>query len=559
MVQTTLLFNALRQESYQAAKPRLLYRAQYNELANALVNNAINNALANNALDGNVSGAPSAQVTSSNVASNVASSNVASSNATSSNITSSNNASSTANPSASVGTVTGIAILITDGNTNSNSAESGAEHSDKNNDGHSLEHDLEQLAHLEHPHIFLLNDQTEQLALDPREHMTLYYSPALSYGMLGLAADQADDPWLERVVTVQLDTPLDVVRALVKVPSLLSDVNAALADNMRFALLESLLAAPPAISSVPERSGYLYLMNQLGCFQSAYERLESLCVGIAERLHTSVESQEILKTCLRYLADVGESNHNTQPALNISVGQGAAAVSLAAMVALVSDYVRQANTGDKALLLLREHVRTRYPLTAFQALGQYERDIITDADQATLSGIVEGEDLFSVLQMAQSLSRSGTLLLEGLGTEQKRGWVALKSGQATGIETFGATGIEALLEIILWGTSQFSFFDATTVTAQPLNKGTNELLMNIAQYLDFISQLSERGFSLKATINTTQAGHPETFAEVFNALEQHSTLDELVAAGHSRTTLLPALAALSEAGWLEFAANQGDN
>lgn len=550
MVQTTLLFNALRQESYQAAKPRLLYRAQYNALTNTLVNNAINDALANNAFDGNTNGTPSAQATSSNIAlSNIALSNIASSNDTS----------STTNPLASLETVAGIAILVTDGNTNKNSAESSDEHSDKNSNGHPLEHDLEQLAHLEHAHIFLLNDQTKHLALDPREHMTLYYSPALSYGILGLAADQADDPWLERIVTVQLDTPLDVVRALVKVASLLSDVNAALADDMRFALLESLLAAPPAISSVPERSGYLYLMNQLGCFQSAYERLESLCVGIAERLHTSVESQEVLKTCLRYLADVGESNHNTQPALNVYIGQGAAAVSLAAMVALVSDYVRQANTGDKALLLLREHVRTRYPLTAFQALGQYERDIITDADQATLSGIVEGEDLFSVLQMAQSLSRSGTLLLEGLGTEQKRGWVALKSGQATGIETFGATGIEALLEIILWGTSQFSFFDATTVTAQPLNKGTNELLMNIAQYLDFISQLSERGFSPNATINTTQAGQPETFAEVFDALEQHNTLDELIAAGHSRTTLLPALAALSEAGWLEFVAHQGDN
>lgn len=40
MVQTTPLFNALRQESYQAAKPRLLYRAQYRELANTLIETA---------------------------------------------------------------------------------------------------------------------------------------------------------------------------------------------------------------------------------------------------------------------------------------------------------------------------------------------------------------------------------------------------------------------------------------------------------------------------------------------------------------------------------------
>lgn len=544
MVQTTPLFNALRQESYQAAKPRLLYRAQYSELASTLVHHAVSHALADEALDGNLNATQSASLASSNAL----------------------------NPSGStVSLAPSIAILITDGHIDKHIdkhiASDTAHNTPSSDGGRPREHDLnqhaveqqhlERLSQLEHPSVFVLNDKTKQLALDPREYVTLYYSPALSYGMLGLAADQADDPWLERVITVQLDTPLDVVRALVKVPSLLSGVDTAFADSMRFVLLESLLAAPPTVSGVPERSGYVYLMNQLGCFQSAYERLESLCVGIAERLHASAESQETLKTCLRYLADVGEGSH-TQPALNMHVGQGAATVSLAAVVALVSDYVRQPNTGDKALLALREYVRTRYPLTAFQALSQYERDIITDADQATLSGIVEGEDLFSVLQMAQSLSRSGTLLLESLGTEQKRGWIALKSGQATGIETFGATGIEALLEVILWGTSQFSFFDATTVTGQSLNKSTNELLMNIAQYLDFISQLGERGFSLKATIKTTQAGQPETFAEVFDALEQHHTLDALVAAGYPRTTLLPALAALSDAGWLEFVANQDD-
>jgi hypothetical protein len=227
-------------------------------------------------------------------------------------------------------------------------------------------------------------------------------------------------------------------------------------------------------------------------------------------------------------------------------------------VALVSDYVQQPTPGERALLALREHVPRRYPLQAFQMLSQFERDILTAADQATLSGIVEGEDLFSVLQMAQSLSRNGTLLLEGLNTDQKRGWVALKSGQATGIETFGATGIEALLEIILWGTSQFSFYDATTVTAQPFKKSTNELLMNIAQYLDFINQLHERGFSVKATIQTTKLGKPDTFVDVFHALEQHHTLNALITAGYARTTLLPALAALSETGWLEFTPDLSD-
>lgn len=385
--------------------------------------------------------------------------------------------------------------------------------------------------------------------------------------MLGLAADQTDDPWLERVVTVQLDTPLDVVQALVKLPSLLVSSDATLAGDLRFALLESLLAAPPTISSVPERSNYVHLINQLGSFQHNFERLESLCLGVAERFQANASAspdqsnlknnlknnlKSNLKTCLRYLADISDGTQSDLPALDVVFEVGASAISLASIVALVSDYVQQPTPGEQALLTLRECIPKRYPLPAFQALSQYERDIITDADQATLSGIVEGEDLFSVLQMAQSLSRNGTLLLEGLGTEQKRGWIALKSGQATGIETFGTTGIEALLEIILWGTSQFSFFDATTVTAQPLNKSTNELLMSIAQYLDLISQLTEHGFSPKAIIVPTQTGEPNTFTAMFHALEHHPSLDELIIAGFARSEVLPALAALSEAGWLAF-------
>jgi hypothetical protein len=493
MVQTTPLFNALRQESYQAAKPRLLYRAQYHELANTLITTA--------------------QLTPES----------ASTDTTPPPVTTS---AATTNP---------ITLLVTDKSpTDTPFAE-------------------------RHGHTFQLTNGTGQVILDAREMLTLYYSPALCYGMLGLAADQAEDPWLERVVTVQLDNPLDVVRALVKLPSLLANSDARLAGDLRFALLESLLAAPPTINSVPERSSYVHLVNQLGGFQHNFERLESLCVGVADRLHTNVAAspdrsnlKSDLKTCLRYLADISDGTQSDLPALNVTFGAGANAVCLASIVALVSDYVQQPTPGEQALLALRECVPKRYPLQAFQALSQYERDIITDADQATLSGIVEGEDLFSVLQMAQSLSRNGTLLLEGLGTDQKRGWIALKSGQATGIETFGATGIEALLEIILWGTSQFSFFDATTVTAQPLNKSTNELLMSIAQYLDFISQLTEQGFSPKAIITPTQVGEPDSFAAMFHALEHHPSLDDLIIAGYSRSEVLPALAALSEAGWLVF-------
>jgi hypothetical protein len=483
MVQTIPLFNALRQESYQAAKPRLLYRAQYTELANTLINTA-----------------PSA---------------------------------STSTTAATVTTSSGavVALLVTE--------------------DHASEPELDSVSKHQR-HMFRLADATKYVALDPRERLTLYYSPALCYGLLGLAADQADDPWLERIITVQLDTPLDVVRALIKLASLLMATDATLAGDMRFALLESVLAAPPAINSVPERSNYLHLINQIAAFQSGYERLESLCLGIAERLQAPAAIKSALKICLRYLADISDGAQSDLPALNVAISQHVTDISLAAIVALVSDYVQQPTPGDQALLALREHVPRRYPLRAFQALSQYERDIITDADQATLSGIVEGEDLFSVLQMAQSLSRNGTLLLEGLGNDQKRGWIALKNGQAIGIETFGATGIEALLEIILWGTSQFSFFDTTTITAQPLNKGTNELLMNIAQYLDFISQLNERGFSPKAAITLTQTNQPDTFTAIVHALEQHNSLDELIAAGHTRTELLPALAALSEAGWLEF-------
>lgn len=487
MVQTTPLFNALRQESYQAAKPRLLYRTQYAELANTLIQAA--------------QSPPTAHT---------------------------------------------VALLV------SNVQLDNHQHTDG-------------LPNAVAGHTFWLAHETTSpsLSLDPREMLTLYYSPALSYGVLGLAADPTDrqtdqqvasDPWLERIITVQLDTPLDVVRALVKLPSLLTEVDAVLAGDMRFALLESLLAAPPTIGSVPERSSYVHMVNQLGCFQSANERLEKLCLGIAERLQTPADNKDALKICLRYLADANDITQDL-PSLDILLEQNTKTVSLAAMVALVSDYIQQANPGERALLALREHVPRRYPLRAFQLLSQFERDILTNADQATLSGIVEGEDLFSVLQMAQSLSRSGTLLLESLGTDRKRGWVSLKAGQATGIETLGTTGVEALLEIILWGTSQFSFYDATTVTAQPLNKSTNELLMNIAQYLDFINQLHERGFSVKATIRVSQTGEPDMFVDVFHALTQHPSLEALILAGYARTTLLPALATLSETGWLEFTAN----
>jgi hypothetical protein len=39
---------------------------------------------------------------------------------------------------------------------------------------------------------------------------------------------------------------------------------------------------------------------------------------------------------------------------------------------------------------------------------------------------------------------------------------------------------------------------------------------------------------------------------MFHALEHHPSLDDLIIAGYSRSEVLPALAALSEAGWLVF-------
>jgi hypothetical protein len=411
---------------------------------------------------------------------------------------------------------------------------------------------------------------TWPVPLNPREEFALCYTPTFSYGLLGLEADpESDDPRLQRVITVQLEDTLDVIRALVKVVEVLTLETDSAAD-LRYVLLETLLSTPPLIQS-SEQTSYVKLMNKLGCFRSDAERLESLALAVARRLQVAKTSLTTLRTSLRTLADKPKRNlkrsstsslPDTLASLAIPlVGAGPVTaqtqqhVMLAAVVATISDYLQYPKIGSDALFAMRAHVPERYPLQVFQSLSQHEREVLIDATPATLSGIVEGEDLFSVLQMAQTLSRDGTLLLEGLGIrDQQRGWVAFQAGQAVGIETHHETGLEALLEIVLWGASQFRFYDVTSVTAQPLNTSNSELLMSIATYLDILARLGTLGFSARAQLLRLNEGSPEKYADVLTAATTVPSFSALVATGYSRSTLLQALDYLTQTDWLEFGA-----
>ncbi|MEM6428966.1 MAG: DUF4388 domain-containing protein [Deinococcota bacterium] len=404
----------------------------------------------------------------------------------------------------------------------------------------------------------------------PSETLALCYSPALSYGLLGFEADEPrDDPSFHTMVTLQLDHTLDVIRALVNVVELVA-AHTSLADDLRYFLLETLLSIPPTLTEASDYTSYFQLVNKLGCFRSDTERLISLALAVADRLQAAKTSLSTLQTLLRDLASLPKRTVFANLELaSLAIPLAGATptassgstqtqhIMLAAVVATISDYLQHPKTGSEALLAMRQHVPRRYPLQVFQSLSQHERDVLTNATQATLSGIVEGEDLFSVLQMAQSLARDGTLVLEGLGvSNQRRGWVALRAGQAVGIETQHDVGLEALLEIILWGASQFSFYNVTSVTAQPLNKTSSELLMSIATYLDILERLNDLGFSAKAQWLRLRDGDPEQYTDVLRAATTTPTatpsFNALVAAGHARSRLLHALDHLTQTGWLEF-------
>lgn len=426
--------------------------------------------------------------------------------------------------------------------------------------------------------------------INAKEKLLMILSADFSYGLLAHELNDPPglEPLLQRVGTLQLHRSIDVMTALATVLKLAYDQDRSLGVRLERVLARLLsLYAPRYVDAddpveLEHYLGVLRLLADLGDVREGHEplvsdRLASLSMLIATRLGATSLHQEALQRTLKLLdmdpfntlSAAGRRTNSPELLLELTgtilgryenvdgsgrpQGLESESITLGARILrIVQDYLRAGSDTD-ALKLLRERVKEVYDPKVFMALSQVERDAALDNARPTLTGVASGEDLFGVLQMAQTLSRSGTLVFDSFsGKHQLRGWIGLEQGTITGIETKSESGEEALIDIITWGTGRFSLFGIEAVMLEPKQRGTSELLMLSATYLDNLRSLQELGFQTAVPIRVLRSGTPAAFEELLKILKQGVSFETLFDQGYERRWLIDGLAHLARERWIDF-------
>ncbi len=426
--------------------------------------------------------------------------------------------------------------------------------------------------------------------INPKEQLLVVLSADFSYALLAheLNDPAGLEPLLQRVGTLQLHRAIDVMTALTTVLKLAYDQDHGLGVRLEQVIARLLTNQAPRYVKVDdpvELEHYMGVLKHLADLGDAREdhdplvsdRLASLTMLVATRLGATGLQQEALQRTLKLLdmdpfntlSAAGRRTNSPELLLELTgtilgryentdgsgrpQGLEHKSITLGARILrIVQDYLRAGSDTD-ALKLLRDQVETVYDPKVFMALSQVERDAALDNARPTLTGVASGEDLFGVLQMAQTLSRSGTLVFDSFsGKHQLRGWIGLEQGTITGIETKNESGEEALIDIITWGTGRFSLFGIEAVMLEPKQRGTSELLMLSATYLDNLRSLQELGFQTAVPIRLLRSGTPAAFDDLFKILKQGVSFETLFDQGYERRWLIDGLAHLARERWIGF-------
>lgn len=290
------------------------------------------------------------------------------------------------------------------------------------------------------------------------------------------------------------------------------------------------------------------------------DRLHALVLLLANRLGLAPSTRQLLEHALAVLdADLNllPSQLSRQQcyelsSLLLSPRPPPEKQSLsAAIFYCVQDYLSQGGTSE-ALLALRDRLE-HYRSEVFMALSQIERDAAIEQAMPTLSGVANGEDILGVLQMAQGLARSGTLVFEAFDAQQSvYGWIGLEHGKIAGIETKHNTGENALFDIVAWDTGRFSLFPVVSVFCDARKRSTDELLMLSATYLDNLRSLQSKNFHSHATIRRLRSDEPPEHLELWQLLAEPKSFVALLSQARSRRWLVDGLAYLAREDRITF-------